>query len=537
MIKLGVASADRRLRIMGDSIVRKNNLVVTAMLTVCVGAICCVGGCSQSKERQGGKDLLAAVDRSGKLYRRALGLLRDPVYRIGKQYAPIRHEEGKEPDAIVLGPPDEMHPEVLGALSEAERILSTALRDNADAEPGDRAIAQTLLGQVQSLIGYCHSWMSYRAMDSLAKARAQAHAAIATAALRVNLLEYHKKLQALGEDELGRLRANAVAMQSAKAAELKRHSDQIGALKAEQARQNKAYEKFNAQARAMRMERGPASGQKRLDTLNNAQKIQVKADAAETKAAEIENKLGSLNVKRKALELERDAAKARIRVIDEMLKERQAQAAANEDNRKEILKRLEADQAALRKLLGRMVRDCERISQAQSKAVRVYELASNQLRAADRAPGVNTAARQADVLIAVAGLDVRCLAALAKNKDLAGKLADLWAKVGAGKLPDDGEKIQSFLAESETLREDAEAKYDEAVKLCRKAIRSVDRQYQWVYQGQLASAYMGLYALTGSAETRAEAQTAINDALANKESSPNLEAVKRLQKVLEAEQR
>jgi len=516
---------------------RKSDLAVTVMLTGCLVALGCVGGCSESKERQGGKNLLAAVERSGKLYERALGLLRDPVYKVGEQYAPIRADGGGEGVDIVLAPPDEMHPGVLGALNEAERVLSTALRDNADARPADKAIAQTLLGQVQSLTGYCHAWAAHRAAARLREARMQAHAAITAAAERADLLEYHRKLRALGEEELKRLRAGAVAMQSAKSTELKQISARITTLQAEQAAQNKAYETFNAQARAVRMEEDPASGRKRLDVLNEAQKMQAKADAAETRAAQIENQINALNVRRRALELEQAAAKARIQTMDDILKERTGQDTENDRKLEKIRDGMEADQAAMRELLARMVNDCERVSTAQTKALRVYELACNQLRAAGRAPGVNTAAQQADVLAAVAGLEVRCLKALAGNKDLSKKLTGLWAKIGAGQLPGEIEKIQSFLPESDTLREDAEAKYEEAVKLYRTAIGSVDRQYRWVYQGQLAAAYAGLYMLTGSVETRAEAQTAINEALAGKESSPNLEAVKRLRKVLAAEQR
>ena len=54
----------------------------------------------------------------------------------------------------------------------------------------------------------------------------------------------------------------------------------------------------------------------------------------------------------------------------------------------------------------------------------------------------------------------------------------------------------------------------------------------WIYQGMLADAYLGEYLLTRSQEVRAKAQQFLVQALANREYSPYVSTLVRLQQVL-----
>ena len=92
----------------------------------------------------------------------------------------------------------------------------------------------------------------------------------------------------------------------------------------------------------------------------------------------------------------------------------------------------------------------------------------------------------------------------------------------------------------EALRESAEKDFTDAVKSYKIALRQiastrVDPKLRWVYQGQLASARLALYRVTGDAEVLAEARKDLDDALEDKESSPHLKSLVRLREMMPAE--
>jgi hypothetical protein len=88
----------------------------------------------------------------------------------------------------------------------------------------------------------------------------------------------------------------------------------------------------------------------------------------------------------------------------------------------------------------------------------------------------------------------------------------------------------------EKLRSSATSGYQNATELYSKAIKSADRIHKWVYQGQLAAAYVGLYRLSGDTAELDKADQVINQALKDKESSPYLKPVLEMRRLVRAEQ-
>jgi len=116
--------------------------------------------------------------------------------------------------------------------------------------------------------------------------------------------------------------------------------------------------------------------------------------------------------------------------------------------------------------------------------------------------------------------------------------------VALGELPPVAQKINAYLPKPGELREQAIAKYKEAIDLYKKAIagctgyladgKSRKEDTQWLYKGALGAAYAGLARVTGDAAQRQEAltaaATALDEALRDKQGSPYLAPVADIQK-------
>jgi hypothetical protein len=493
-----------------------------------------IDGCSESPEHRASRTLLEEVTRASKLYDRALGYLGNPVYRIGEQYAPVRTRGKVDESAIVVPSGGEIHPEVLPTLSRAQKLLGRALNDNKDAAPTDQAIARTTLARILSLTGYYHAISAERAIGRTEEARQQVRVILSLIDEQSNLLECGEKLSALGDQEVQRLLDEAANAQSQAMSEIKKIEDRVAELEVEKAGQGEMYEKLNAEARALGIEGRLVPGQEGLTKLEDALELQKKANAAESKAAEIEIEVDSLDMKRKALELTLNAATIRIEAMTRTLEERKALGAGLEAGLQRIKEQLNAHRKALAGPLAEMVRSTRALADAQMQASNVRELAVKQLTKAAGLPGsqMNTDAQQADVLVYAANLEARCLEVLERNKQLVLELKKIWATMSPSDAPINPADLESFLSDPAAIRQKAEARYTDAVKLYEKVIRRVERQLRWAYQGKLVATYMGLYKLTRNPETLTEADRILKEALSDKKSSPHLASVVRLRQLL-----
>ena len=505
----------------------------------CIGSLGLVGGCSESKERQDGRKLLEEVTRSRKLYHRALGLLANPVYRIGDDYSPV--QKALPPSAIetVLIPPaDQIHPQILPTLNKAENILTSALRDCPEAAEMDQSVAQIMHARIISLRGYCIAFAIDHAILDIRLLRERVRAKVTSASSRVDLLAYYQELGASGDQDIRQLLDRSNGQKSQTVATLQQIDDRLSALKNQKLSQENAYGKYNALASALGKEGRDTPGQPGLAKVEEALSIQGKANAAERKVAEIEHETNTLNAHRKILEFELTAIELRIKALKDVVKAQKIRTdkyAAAIRNVREGFKNYEQE---IGKLLVEIDRASQEIASALSESSNVYDLALRALKTADRSasPGAGTAGLQADLLIATADMKARSLVVVSENKALASQVKALWSKMLLGEVPVELAKIQSFLPSPDLIRNDTEATYSEAAKLYARALQSarreVDSKYHWAYQGQLAIAYIRLYAFSQDPAVRSEALTsaraAVKDALRGKEFSPHLAAIKNI---------
>ena len=521
---------------MGERTVLKHRLIIVAFaVTVCVITLGTMGGCSESSERQASRALHEEVEQATKLYERALGFLGNRAYRIGDEFAPLGKKHGKpDQSKIVVLPADEIHPKALPTITKAEKLLTRALDLHKDAAPPDKAIAQTMLARIHSLRGYCHASQTARAIEQTTNVRLRAREIISLAGAQQSLLVFHKKLASRTDQGPRGLFDAASRAHRETAQEVRQINDRVAGLRIQQTAQGDVYEKLNSQARRLRIEGRMTPGQEGLTKLEEAIELQGRANAAEFKAAEIEFEINALDARRSILALVLNAAKSRMEAMQSVLAERASEGALIDIAAEGIEAQLEAYEQALTGLVSQIAQGSCDIAEAQSQAGEAYESALRRLKTADRLreARIDTDARQADILLAAADLQVRCLNVLNANQRFCAEFQVLLPTIGALDSSAIPQEITSFLTDPEAMRTDAESKYTEAIKLCKKAMGRTDRTLRWVYEGRLATAYMRLHALTQDPEALKEASKVLEGALAGKEFSPNLESVVRLRELL-----
>jgi len=517
--------------------VQKSKIIVlAAVLTACLTGLAVTAGCSESKSRRAGRRLLDKAAKAERLCNRAIALLADPVYKIGEDYAPIELKARPGVEDITVLPAGQLHPGALRALGEAEKVLSDTLADkaNAAAGPAEKAVVHVLLARVLALKAHCESLAGFEAIERADLARQQAERVLVTLGCQCELLGYYGNLASISDEDLPRDRTQAENDRKAIAEQIKEIRLRIARLSEEKAAQSEKYKDLNARARELTIEARLGTSREGLAKLEEALEIQSRANAAESEVSRIESEIDLLNAKSKVLEIDLAAAKAKTDSIEESLAGRKAQRERNEVKVREVRARLATMEESLISLLAKMATACEQMLDSHRRAGNAYELALHQLKKAPAGQAAVEATR-ANILMAMADLRARSLSVLRSNRQLAAHLKEVWQVLDAGELPAAAVRAASFLAEPGTVQTEVEQQYRQAAELYQKALRGVDRQVLWAYQGQLAAAYVRLYNLTRDPEDLSRARQALQDALKDKRHSPYLASLRRLESIAESQ--
>jgi len=510
---------------------------VAAMFVVfLMGMIAVTVGCSQSRQAQASEKLIGEVEKAQKLYQTCLAYLANPVYRVNNDYPPVQSRVPAGAD-IAVGEPGQLHPEVLPTLKKIETDLSAALaaEEHAAAGPEEKSLAYQMLAKAYALRAYCELFPTVRAYDRLVRQRDDAEKMLFILNSRADLLTHYKSLSALETDDLVALRDEARKQQADVEARIKDIDERLAAMATEKQAQAQTYEKRNAEARSLALESAVGSAKAGMAKLEEALRLRTEANKAHLLMAELEYEADSLAEKRKALELALSAAKAKILAADGALADRKAISEANQINAEQVAEQLRDSQSKLVASLQAMQETCSDLAAALAKAANAYELALAQLRKAANANDKSLSIREADVLMGIADMEARALGELEANKSFAASLSRAWAKLAEPAPPSGIDKIQSLLPDPASSRSDAEAKYTKAAQLYQRAMSGADRNVRWIYEGQLAAAYVRLYMLNGDPETLKTARETLASALEGKELSPHLSSIAELQDLLAAQ--
>jgi len=454
------------------------------------------------------------------------------------------------------------------ALDEAREVLLTALKANPDAPASAKADARQLLGEIEAtraraLVGAASevraqvASLHLRAMDRIAAARDQGMTA-----------DYHRALGQAPRDKLNQLVARTKQRRDAARNSVKRIDGQIAKLTDRIAKLAEKNKGLLAESTKRRAESDLATGRERLDKLHAAQAKEREIHANNTQADAARDEIANLRVDKT---LQAEIVRAAERELAELAKRLaamdEAKKVAEEDT---LIAGDEAERTAGQacKLAEDALGLGSKASALEKRALAALDRATAELDAAARhAREVVQAARQAggrrsggrnELLEGLADEkhlalilgskasahllagDVRSEGISAARRDLAlaKAIADLAGKLGIAEPVVVGKGREAGQAAGKA-HTDAVADYTKAEADFEKVLSShlrdrIGRNIQWMYQGRLASAYLGHYRLTGDKGVLAKAKATVDKATEGKAESPYLASVFRLKALIDA---
>lgn len=532
----------------GDKIVRKTQRTVARFfLVACAAAL--LAGCTDTKPREAGRKILDEVDIATRRYDRALSLLANPVFKAKGEFppTPLAAEPGGAPPRyekadIEIVHPETVNPKALDALKQAETGLAKVLAENEALAPkAEKALAHLILARLKSLKGYYFAAKANLARGRALGAIAQAEPTTTEVKTHVAMINYHKTVVGLSNQDIEQLIAKAEKDLVAWNAELKEVNTKLTAIKAEKQRLLAENQARMAEARKKRVASRLANGQKSLDLLNEALAIEEETNRAVSRVDIVEAETVSLNVARGDVVVRVASAKQRITVAQDILKGRKQNTGQDRDELEKIARSLAVVLKRLEEQAGMIGENCATAAAAEKQADEAYRQAREHLESSRSFPSAKAheaMAEEADVLMSTGRLAAARLELHVRATRLVGRVKKLWPQAAPDrKAPQIVDRIAAYLAEPDNVRKDGEKDFRKAADLYKRAGANMERHLKWVYKGQEAGAYIALYYLTEDNMVLGQARKVLGDALQGREASPLLAAVRELEKIAKEEQK
>lgn len=460
----------------------------------------------------------------------------------------------------------------LGLLDQAAKTVGDALDAAVKADPkldaGARGDAHLLLGEIAYLRGQVHANRAEEVRSSLARLRRDAEDLSATVRTHAMQADIQSKLAGLSRDEVNKLKKQ-VSDETAQV------QGKLAAINGEVAKNEKDIQDLAAanesqlkESRALR-DKSEASGG--VKALKEAQAIETGVWANEAKINALEDKNASLKVDKELLDQQAAGLKARADAIDRHL--------ANMDQRGQTFKdaQAKAQQAAgeqfdkLAETLNQVVATAARLAEDRTKALEAMRASAGHLDDAAKLLGEERTAavqrqaqlgregKQPNQIVETLADDAHLVSAIALRAAAHQGVADIRAgqiatdqtnarlEAAVGTLAQKAAKPAPPAAKSLAADPKAVADAtDEATKSYALAEKDLDTilsghlkaeplsHTKWIYQAKLADTYMAHYQLTpADMNLRDKAAGFVKEALAGKEQSPNLDAVRNLQRLID----
>ncbi|RKY28159.1 MAG: hypothetical protein DRP83_01215 [Planctomycetota bacterium] len=468
---------------------KKKHIGVTMGTLLCFVGILSLMGCWDATKRAAGRNIQKATAQATALYAQANSLLGQA--QLATDGKPLPGEDKS------------LDPAILKLLSQAEAVLTTALKENYQGRPdnavphADVALAKMTLGEVRNLQGQCYANSARmalrRAAASLNKAKEQLdQAQRGNSFVQAFDLRVRNARQTLKD-----LDAQAQAIEKNKAtisAEKTRLARDIAARQATIAKLNKTIEADGAQASSLRKDSSLSTGEASLAKLDAALKIEEGIRTDRVKIAKIQDQV-------RGLKGQGDYCDYQLSQADHKL----SQIAANRKNCKftasrdaEFLRVQAGEVAALWKLASEAQaqagRACSEALDLAGQARRAWNSAGEELSQAGRL-GSN---KQATILSingeskALASAMEMTLWDMNRRVDRFVKQAEaLWGQLHAARPAEPVDKsLKDFLDRTASSAQDALAQSKAALTLRTQASQASPPARRWYYQRDLVGAYV-----------------------------------------------
>ena len=542
--------------ILGEDIVQKDKRFGCVVLNLACLSAAMLAGC-----RSTASPLAEATARAGRLYDRACSLLNDMPYMFREKYAPFatpmtETELPSDPNAaaklalvnqVKLTALGQINPQADQALKEAVDDLTKALA-SAEGQPEmDRINAQIVLARLYALRGYrmsIEAGMMRRQAWDLAR-RTESDAVLISGLGK--MIATHDQLLSVTDASLGKMAEDAKAQELAAKGKIAEAQIKIAGLEKEETDLKAANVKISEDSRKLLTESqlDPIKG---VALFDEAKTKEDQAGANSARIAQIEEAVSVLKSQVADLEGIVTAAAGQVTadgkvevpglatVAAEMAAARQKSRSETEQERKAQVDKLTEAQKEAETLAGQVVEASKAAAAAEAKAMGEYDKAVKAYEAYEQItepyakdpragaflkPDPAIIAMLGDVQMARADLMVQALLLQQRLQTVASETAGIWSALPVqNTTPAVIGQMKDHVPNPGKVKEDAQRDFSWAARAYEKATDAVsDSKLKWAYVLQQSAANVSLYRLSGDADAKQKATTALNS-LGSEEASP-----------------
>ncbi len=470
-------------------------------------------GCRDAAARQAATDLRDATDKARLACETAVALMRSPVIEHGEKILPqatggtaveetatLRVRKASEP----------LNPNVLPALQAAETLLQDAISAYTPAPdaPADRdfdlAAAYGQLARTRALKADYYSANAARDTDRVENEMLAIALRAADIRTQADLGKYYDRVATAEVTDLQGAR-DSVRDQAAQ------KSTRIGELDREIATRNDRIATLTTQmaqslndARDLQIEAQADGTAEPMKVLNQALAKLDAANAAASEVAKLENEVQTLSDELALLTMDRNRDQAIEAALAQVLQAQGSTSSEAATQRDQVATAVAESTAQITERLRAMKVLCGKASEGYQQADKELTAAGE---AAGKAMGLSNAADlsagMADVHMQYGAMCADRLRFHERLTQFQDNIEQMWAGVPAqGALALVSELPSAFLASPEATRTRAKEQYSHAVRLYGEkalpAVQDENENLAWAYQGQLATAYIGLYRVDSS---------------------------------------
>ncbi|MFB3890986.1 MAG: hypothetical protein ACE15C_03065 [Phycisphaerae bacterium] len=531
--------------------------LLACLLGACVLGLAAFGGCSDSKPRQSARNILDEVATAKRLCDAAVALMVTVPYEVDKQFPPVKTAPpmtGGKPDLtwaqqnVTIPPEGTLNPNAWndlelalnGGMVEGKKVkgIKAVLDESADAPGDEKAIGQTMMAQVLSLMGDYRLAQSRNARAKAAADLDKVWQTLAALQRQSDLIQTYDALAGLSAEELQATITKAKADAGTLDGQKKASEAQLTKLKGDLDALIAKIQKLRADADNIRLQRETATGPAMLEQTDQANDLLKQAAAEAGNVTKLELAIAQENTNLALVTAKLDEAIKQQKVAQDIINARSSAASQATADRSKAIEERGRLQQALEKAAGDLGKDLDDAAKLKTEAATLYGAAADACtKAAVNSPLRETqleraAALKSGAVAATSMTDIQARCALAGTQ-----AADLYTAMKL-ELPPSLANLRKAAADAAAASNDAAQKYAEAARAYETVISALPREpkaqnQKWSYQVQAAAAYAGEYwNLPAGAQRDAaldKAKALLNDAVSGKAASPYLAEAAKLQ--------
>ena len=505
--------------------------------------------------RHAGKELLASSDVAHRLWLRASALLGNPDYMDSAgDISPLPKPLSDDEDVrlIPVGMPN---PKALEALKQAETQLAEALDRFPNAGAEEREMALRVMARIKALKGFYYRMeaqvtrarMPDREASDPAGGQPGVYQAITlatvlaeTAYRQGRLVVAYEAVALADAATLASMEAQTDADQREVAAQIEQHDRDIAAREMTIVSYRSQIADLEAQALDLRTASIGAPTAPEMKVLAN-QSLEAKAKAHELSnlVTEETRQIELVAEQRADLAIRRDTGQQHLAVIRSALAEHEVGTEAYRQQAETAREDLAATLAALRDGIATATELAQQASEQEALAAESYGEALTSLESADQLTGdrlPGALSDEADVRMHLAAIFIGQVQLQKRMDRFAGHVKWCYNSLPESIRRSEGEpSAPAYLTDRSKAGTLARQELSLAAELYQQAADQAESAHRWVYQGQVAAAYFGMYQLSGSVDDLADAEEAQENAVAGREGSGLVAPIVKMTAVAPAE--